>query len=152
MKSVLAHLRRREAARPSRFLTQEVVPAEGHALRAVVLGREVITYWKRPQRENQGITTISRGAVIDGDWRPDLQQKAAAQTRKLAAAAGIDLAAVDFVLPLAHPEPSPLFLEINYYFGRRGLGGSVSFYQRLFKAIQVWLEERGLDPEAVRPL
>ncbi len=152
LESVLAHLRRQEAACPSGFLTQEMIPAEGHALRAVVLGRKVITYWKRPHADDQDITTISRGARIDMDWRPDLQEKAAGQTRRLAAATGIDLAAVDFVFALTRPDPEPLFLEINYYFGRRGLGGTFTFYQRLLETVRAWLEEHGLDPEAVRLL
>jgi ribosomal protein S6--L-glutamate ligase len=152
LEEVLARLRRKEDARPSGFLTQEMVPAQGYALRAVVLGREVVTYWKCPQGDNRGITTISRGARIDRDWRPELQEKAAEKTRRLAAATGIDLAAVDFVFPLTRPDPEPLFLEINYYFGRRGLGGTLTFYQLLLRTIRAWLEERGLDPAAVRLL
>jgi len=152
LEAALAHLRRREGTRPSGFLTQEMVPAEGHALRAVVLGREVVTYWKRPQGDNRGITTISRGARIDRDWRPELQEKAAEKTMGLAAATGIDLAAVDFVFPLTRPDPEPLFLEINYYFGRRGLGGTLTFYQLLLRTIRAWLEGHGLDPAAVRLL
>jgi ribosomal protein S6--L-glutamate ligase len=119
----------------------------------VVLGRKVITYWKRPPgEESQAITTISRGARIDRDWRSDLQEKATGQTLRLVAAAGIDLAAVDFVFPLTRPDPEPLFLEVNYCFGRRGLGGTLNFYRLLLKTIRTWLGEHGLDPEVVRLL
>jgi ribosomal protein S6--L-glutamate ligase len=151
LESVLAHLRRQEVVRHSGFLTQEMISAEGHALRAVVLGRKTITYWKRPPRKgSQAITTISRGARIDREWRPDLQEKAAGHTQRLAAATGIDLAAVDLVFSLTHPDPEPLFLEINYYFGRRGLGGTLTFYRHLLKTIRAWLVEHGLDPGAAR--
>ena len=57
---------------------------------------------------------------------------------------------MDFVFPISEKDPEPLFLEINYYFGRRGLGGSENYYQLLHQAIRDWLEEEGLDPEAVR--
>ncbi len=153
LEAVLGRLRRKEAAHSSGFLTQEMISAEGHALRAVVLGRRVITYWKRPpQEDSQAITTISHGARIDRDWRPDLQEKATGQTLRLVAATGIDLAAVDFVFPLTRPDPEPLFLEINYYFGRRGLGGTLNFYQLLLETIRAWLLEHGLNPAAVRLL
>jgi len=39
-------------------------------------------------------------------------------------------------------------LEINYYFGRRGLGGTINYYRLLYKAVQDWLEEAGFDPES----
>jgi ribosomal protein S6--L-glutamate ligase len=32
-----------------------------------------------------------------------------------------------------------MLLEINYFFGRRGLGGSEAYYKILLAEIQVWL-------------
>jgi ribosomal protein S6--L-glutamate ligase len=32
-----------------------------------------------------------------------------------------------------------MLLEINYYFGRKGLGGSEAYYKILRKEIQAWL-------------
>ncbi|MBW1888483.1 MAG: hypothetical protein JRI52_09070, partial [Deltaproteobacteria bacterium] len=69
--------------------------------------------------------------------------------QKLSRATCINLAAIDFVFPFDRPDPYPLFLEINYYFGRRGLGGSLNYYRLLFEAVQEWLKENGLDPESV---
>jgi ribosomal protein S6--L-glutamate ligase len=71
------------------------------------------------------------------------------QAQKLSAATGINLAAVDFVFHFPHPNPRPLLLEINYYFGRRGLGGSLKYYRLLHRAIQAWLLEKGFDPKSV---
>jgi ribosomal protein S6--L-glutamate ligase len=119
-------------------------------LRAVIIGKKIITYWKRPNKSGQVITTISRGALIDHEWRPDLQEKGNAIVRVLAGKTGIDLAAVDLVFPLSEEAPDPLFLEINYYFGRRGLGGSEKYYQLLYEAVRDWLMDEGLNPEAVR--
>jgi ribosomal protein S6--L-glutamate ligase len=131
------------------FVTQEFIRSEGKVLRAVIIGNQVITYWKLPNRPGQVITTISRDAMIDHDWRPDLLEKGRRQVLSLSRKTGINLAAVDFVFPLLDDDPDPFFLEINYFFGRRGLGGSEDYYRLLYQAVQDWLGEIGLDPESV---
>ena len=68
----------------------------------------------------------------------------------MSAKTGINLAAVDFIFSFSEKDPEPLFLEINYYFGRRGIGGSERYYQLLYEAVRGWLAEAGLDPDAVR--
>jgi ribosomal protein S6--L-glutamate ligase len=40
--------------------------------------------------------------------------------------------------------PQPLFLEINWIFGRRGLGGSEGFYRILIPEIHRWLARHHL--------
>lgn len=132
------------------FVTQSYVPCGGNVLRAVIIGKNVITYWKRPPKPAQVITTISRGALIDHDLRPDLQEKGKQEVLGLSQKTGIDLAAVDFVFPLSEEDPNPYFLEINYYFGRRGLGGTENYYNLLFEAVQAWLMETGLNPKSVK--
>ncbi len=150
LSSALDFLSLRERSGFSGFVTQAYVPSGGNVLRAVIIGRNIITYWKRPAKPGQIITTISKGAMIDHQWRPDLQEKGRAEFQTLAGKTGIDLAAVDFVFPLSKKDPEPFFLEINYYFGRRGLGGSEKYYQLIHQAIREWMEEVGLNPEAVR--
>jgi len=131
------------------FITQGWIASEGNVLRAVILGKKIITYWKRPDQPDGVITTISRGARIDELWRPDLQAKGEVQAQRLSASTGINLAAIDYVFSLSDPDPQPLFLEINYYFGRRGLGGSLQYYRLLYRAIQEWLSENGFDPNGL---
>jgi ribosomal protein S6--L-glutamate ligase len=143
------YLGRREKSGLSGFVTQEFIPSEGNVLRAVIIGKQVITYWKRPNRPEQVITTISRDAMIDHHWRPDLQEKGRKQSLSLSEKTGINLAAIDFVFSIGDKDPEPFFLEINYYFGRRGLGGTEKYYRLLYEAIQDWLEEVGLNPESV---
>ncbi len=150
LSAALDFLTRRESSGLFGFVTQGYVPSDGNVLRAVIIGRKIITYWKRPEEPGQVITTISKGAMIDHQWRPELQEKGRVEAQTLAKKTKIDLAAVDFVFPISEKDPEPLFLEINYYFGRRGLGGSENYYQLLHQAIRDWLEEEGLDPEAVR--
>ena len=143
-------LERLEAWSRPPFLTQERISCGGNVLRAVVLGRRLFCYWKRPQGLDQAVTTISRGAKIDKRWRPDLQEKGVIQAERICDASGINLAAMDFVFAMKDPDPQPLLLEINYYFGRRGLGGSAEYYRMLYKTIREWLGERGIDPGPVK--
>lgn len=131
------------------FVTQEYVPCGGNVLRAVILDKKIITYWKRPHAPGQVVTTLSRGASIDFNWRPDLQDKGKAQVRNISRKAGINLGAIDFVFPMAG-DPAPLTLEINYFFGRRGLGGTETYYGMLLEAVVDWLTRQGLDAQSVR--
>lgn len=149
LETCLEGLSRAEKEGSSGFISQVLIPSQGNVLRTVILGRNIITYWKRPGKSGQVITTISHGARIDKTWRPELQEKGRIKAREFSALSGIDLAAIDMVFSLTEPEPQPFFLEINYYFGRRGLGGSLNYYRLLFEAVQEWLAEKGLDPNRV---
>jgi ribosomal protein S6--L-glutamate ligase len=146
----LEHLIGLETSGLSGFVTQAFVPCGGNVLRAVVIGKQILTYWKRPRNPGEVITAIGRGATIDHHWRPDLQESGRFQAQELSLKIGINLAAIDLVFPAGVPDPAPLVLEINYFFARRGLGGTENFYHLLYQAIQDWLAEDGLDPKAVR--
>lgn len=149
LKAALGFLALKESIQNKGLVTQDFVASGGNVLRAVIMGNQILTYWKRPAEPGQVITTISKGALIDHKWKPELQEKGKNQARLLAKCTGINLAAVDFVFPLSEAAPKPLFLEINYYFGRRGLGGMDAYYRLLFMAIQEWLKGMGLNPEPV---
>lgn len=149
LKSVLTRLSQLYYSESRGFLTQDLISSGGNVLRAIIMGREIITYWKRSSNQKEIITTIRQGATIDKDWRMDLQEKGRIEARNLSSTTEINLAAIDFVFPLNDTNPEPLFLEINYYFGRRGLGGSVKYYHRLFQSIQEWLEQKGFNPRSI---
>jgi ribosomal protein S6--L-glutamate ligase len=134
------------------FASQEWIETEGNVLRVVIIGKNLRSYWKRAKGSGDRVAVISRGAKIDENWRPDLQEKGKAQARRLSAATGINLAAIDFVFPFSHPDLQPLFLEVNYSFGRQGLGGSQNFYLLLFEVLQEWLAEKGFDPDSIKLL
>ncbi len=150
MSEALDYLTNREGPGISGFVTQPYIASGGNVLRAVIIGRRVVTYWKRPYKTVQAITSISRDSIIDHIWKPELQEKGRVQAQSLSRKTGINLAAIDFVFSFAEREPEPLFLEINYYFGRRGLGGTKNYYRLLHEAIQDWLSEAGLDPKSVK--
>jgi ribosomal protein S6--L-glutamate ligase len=143
-------LRSLEKAGSEGFISQEAIPCKGNVLRAVVLHKRIMTYWKRPVRPDEVITTISHGSRVDKIWKPALQEKGRAQAQWICEKTGINLAAFDFVFNLDNPDPQPFILEINYYFGRRGLGGSLRYYRLLLKALREWLKENGFDARAVR--
>jgi ribosomal protein S6--L-glutamate ligase len=150
LESVLEILAAWEKTGQSRFISQEMVQTDGNVLRAVILGRQTITYWKRLDNAGESVVTISRNARVDRNWRKDLQKKGRSEARRISKKTGIDLAAIDFVFSMRDPDPQPLCLEINYYFGRRGLGGSLHYYQLLHNAIKEWLRKRGFDPSSFR--
>jgi ribosomal protein S6--L-glutamate ligase len=147
LEPAIADLEGRTGMRDRGVITQELVPAGGNVLRAVILDRRIITYWKRAP--GAVIATIGRGAAVDFSWREDLQEKGRALAFHIRNGLGVDLAAVDMVFNMREPEPTPLVLEINYMFGRRGLGGSEAYYRLLFDAVKGWLEEKGLDSKGV---
>jgi ribosomal protein S6--L-glutamate ligase len=132
------------------FLTQAFVPSEGNVLRAVIIGRRRITYWKRSSNPTQPIVSAGAGARLDHDWRPELQERGKRAAASFARATGVNLAAIDFLFPSEEVDPEPLFLEVNYYFGRRGLGGAMAFYRLVYEALQEWLAGKGIDPKRVR--
>ena len=148
--SALEFLQKREASGSWGFVTQELIPSDGNVLRTVIIGDRIISYWKRPSAPGEIITTISRGAIVDHQWRPDLMEEGERAVRHLAMKTKINLAAADLVFPVSEKTSAPLFLEINYYFGRQGLGGSENYYRILYQAVRDWLKREGFDPDAVK--
>ncbi len=149
LESALEAMERLENSGLSGFVSQEWIETEGNVLRVVIMGKSLRSYWKRAEGSREKVAAISRGAMIDENWRPDLQEKGKTQAQRLSANTGINLAAIDFVFPFSHSDPQPLFLEVNYSFGRLGLGGSQNFYLLLFAVLQEWLAEKGFDPGLV---
>ena len=152
LESALRVLSSWERTGQSGFVSQALIASGGNVLRAVALENRIITYWKRPLLPESPITTVSRNAFVDKDWRKDLQARGRVQTRILSQKTGINVAAVDYVFHLGDPDPQPLILEINYYFGRRGLGGLLNYYRLLLEALQEWLQKKGFAPNLVRLL
>ena len=127
----------------SGFLLQEYVPSQGRTLRVVVMYKKIITYWRAQADPDSFGSALSKGATIDADSDPLLQQEAAVLVKVFCEKTGIDLAGFD--LMYSSRDRSFLFLEINYYFGRQGLGGSEKFYALLGKQIRAWIRDQGLS-------
>ncbi|MFC1884133.1 hypothetical protein ACFL2O_05125 [Thermodesulfobacteriota bacterium] len=150
LESALERIALKEKSGYKGFVTQNFINTKGNVLRTVIMGRKVITYWKRPFLPGQMITTISRGAIIDHDWRQEQQEKGKKYTLDLSHKTGINLAAIDLVFDESEEDPDPFFLEINYFFGRRGIGGAEKYYDLLFVALQDWLQQKGFDHKSVK--
>ena len=131
------------------FVSQEYIHAGGNALRVVIMENSYISYWKKSGAPGQEVSTISNGAVVDKKWRPELQKKGIDMAGGLTKKTGVNLAAVDFIFNLNEQDPEPLFLEINYYFGRRGLGGTINYYDLLFRTVSIWMDKNGYDSKKI---
>lgn len=133
-----------------KFVSQEFIPSHGNVLRVVIMGDNYISYWKRPGESGSEITSMKKGAVVDREWRPDLQEKGRERAKELSVKTGINLAAVDFIFNINEKDPLALLLEINYYFGRRGLGGTINYYKMLYQTLADWMYKMGYDSRKIK--
>jgi ribosomal protein S6--L-glutamate ligase len=129
------------------FLVQQHIDAQGRCLRVVVVGDHIVSYWRIQSATQPFGTGVAHGAQIDHAADPDLQEKAAAIVRQISRQTRLQLGGFDFIFnrsALNHGTATPLLLEINYFFGRTGLGGSQGFYNIFTEAVDRWLSDIGL--------
>lgn len=127
------------------FLLQQYVPTNGRTLRVIIIGQAMISYWRVQQSTNGFMSSVSRGAHIDTTSQPELQNAARVFIYDFCLKTGIDLAGFDVIFPAEEENSQPLLLEINYFFGRKGLGGSDAYYEILKKEINAWLSQLDLE-------
>ena len=120
-------------------MLQEYVPTEGKTLRVVIIGRALISYWRIQENTDSFLSSVSRGARIDAELEPERQNVAKVFVKNFCNKTGINLAGFDVIFAPVKQYIKPLMLEINYFFGRRGLGGSDAFYEILKKEVHNWL-------------
>jgi len=121
------------------FLIQKYIPSRSRSLRVCVIGGRYFAYWRIQKNKKQFGTSLAQGAMIDADSDPQLRDAGVKATQAFCRLTGIDLAGFDFLFAAQEENPQPLFLEINYFFGRKGLGGSQAFYAILEEEIQAWI-------------
>jgi ribosomal protein S6--L-glutamate ligase len=139
-KNILQQTSEFEKSGQTGFMLQKFIASGHRTLRVVIIGQRLISYWRILQNSNGFQTNLSKGAVIDSEAEPELQQKAAALIQDVCQKTGINLAGFDVIFSSENPDPCPLLLEINYFFGRKGLGGSEAYYQILQEEIRAWLD------------
>ena len=143
--TVMQTARKFEKSGQKGFVIQEYIPSKNRSLRVVIIGQTIISYW-RIQRNRENFTSnIARGASIDFDTDPELQKEAVKSVKDFCLRTEIDLAGFDILFSSSATINTPLFLEINYFFGRRGLGGSEIFYEILNREIVKWLDRIGFS-------
>ena len=123
------------------FLIQEFIPTDGRSLRVAVIGSRRLSYWRVPADSGGFGTALSKGAVIDAKSDPHLQATGIDTANRLCEKTGINLAGIDLIFSEKTEKPSPILLEINYFFGRTGIGGSERFYQIFADEVEKWLRQ-----------
>jgi ribosomal protein S6--L-glutamate ligase len=134
------------------FVLQDCVAGSNRTLRVTVIGQSYRAYWRVQDNPLTFGTSVAKGARVDTGSDPDLRQKGMALARHFCQQTQINLAGFDFIFDESggrKKDAQPLFLEINYFFGRTGLGGSAGFYVMLQAEIDNWLA--GLGLETIRP-
>jgi len=121
------------------FLLQQYIPTNGRSLRVAVIGQTLISYWRIQEDGDGFMSNVSRGARIDAAREPERQEAARVFVKNFCDNTGINLAGFDVIFAPVNESIEPLMLEINYFFGRRGLGGSDAFYEILKREIRSWL-------------
>jgi ribosomal protein S6--L-glutamate ligase len=145
LKRILTLLENTESGARNGFVIQRFIPTRPRVLRVVVIGRQVKTYWRvmTPSADPFVKVGLALGGRLDYQADLDLMAAAEAAVSRLCRTTGIDLAAFDILFandPAIAPADTPIFLEINYFFGRRGIGGSEALYTLLRQATRDWLE------------
>ena len=121
------------------FLIQDFIPGPPRVLRVVVAGERLLAYWRVQPDPGEFRTSISRGGVIVTEADPELEALGKLHVRTFCRKTNINLAGFDLLFT-HETSPKPLFLEINYFFGRKGLGGSKGWYDTLNSEIEKWLQ------------
>jgi len=126
------------------FVLQEYIPSQNRSLRVVVIGQTITSYWRIQENAHCFGTHLAKGAVIDAESNPELQAAAMSSVKNFCILTGINLAGFDILFSQESKNNALFFLEINYYFGRRGLGGSEKFYETLIAEIKKWIDSLGI--------
>jgi ribosomal protein S6--L-glutamate ligase len=121
------------------FVLQEFIDHGGRDLRVVILYDQVFAYWRVQPNPSQFRTNQLQGGEIDFGGNLEQKNKAIAAGERFCRRAGIQVAGFDILFDRRRDPGTPLFLEINYYFGRKGLGGSLRFYELFEQAADRWL-------------
>jgi len=122
------------------FMLQEYIESGNRSLRIAVIGQKYISYWRIRENPDSFYSGLSQGAIIDFDSNPELVRAAVDKVKDFCRKTGINLAGFDLLFSPGKYDDEPLFLEINYFFGRKGLGGSEKFYKILNGEIKKWLK------------
>ncbi len=120
------------------FLIQEFIPQANRSLRVVVIGKKIFYYWRIQEDVNKFKTNLSDGAKIKNKVNASIKISIEKKLRNFTGKTKINLAGFDIIYTSEHEES--LFLEINYFFGRKGLGGSEAYYKILNTEIAKWVK------------
>lgn len=139
MKDVLEQMVLLERSGFRGVLIQEYVPNDGRDLRVVIMGNRFYAYW-RVSTQDEFFHNISKGAKYEWDGDEKKKEAGLSLALSLKNLTGINLAGIDIIFNKDDTEgKNPLLLEVNYFFGRRGLGGNEVYYRLLNEAVEEWI-------------
>lgn len=130
-KDLIDGLHRLPAEEP--LLIQSWVDHGGMDLRVVVVGAKMVSYF-RVGGENF-YNNVCRGGRMQPEIFPELQERGMAAVARFCHLVRINLAGFDLMFP---DEGPPVFIEINFNFGRKGLGGTPGFRNLFREAVELW--------------
>jgi ribosomal protein S6--L-glutamate ligase len=145
LQNILNQLGAMESSGTKGFIIQEWIDHGGRDVRVVVLHDRLISYWRVQRNPRQFLTNLSAGGTIDPHSDHHLLEKGEKIVHHFCKRTGINLAGIDLIFDQSDEFKQPLFLEINYWFGRRFFGSSEAYYAELKKAARSWLAS--FDPE-----
>lgn len=129
------------------FLIQQFIPTQHRSLRVALINTQTVTYWRIQAPHHHFGTSVDQGARIDHDVNSEVSAAVQRVIQNVCRRTGLQLAGFDFIFnsgTLAKGRTEPLILEINYFFGRSGLGGSDTYYRLLEDEVDKWLATLGL--------
>ena len=135
LEQVLGILKHEELQGRTGFVVQQYVPGLERTLRVVVIGKFMECYW-RVAEDGEFHSNVARGARIERDTFPEMMEQGRKLVRMIVEKTMIDLAGFD----ICFLDDRPHLLEINYTFGRTGLGGQARFARLFTQAVEAWLK------------
>ncbi len=129
-------------------LLQQWVHHGGRDLRVVVYGDDALSYFR--VGDGSFYNNVCRGGRLDHHSDPAIREKGCRTVLDFCCRANIHVAGFDLMFPDQGP---PVFVEINFHFGRKGLGGSREHRNHMRKAIEQWKSKvkNGLDKVPTPP-
>ena len=115
------------------LLLQQWMKHGGMDLRVVVVGAKMVSYFRIGGGDFYN--NACRGGRIRPEIFPELQHTGLVAVARFCRLTGINLAGFDLMFPDNGP---PVFIEINYNFGRKGLGGTPGFRKLFREAVEWW--------------
>ena len=147
MHNILGQLEAMKTSGARGFVIQQWIDHGGRDVRVVILHDRLISYWRVQRDPRQFLTNLSAGGTIDLRSDHHLLEKSEDIVHHFCKQTGINLAGIDLMFDKDDESKRPLFLEINYWFGRKIFGSSETYYAKLKRAVKRWLAT--FDPEWV---
>ncbi len=131
-----------QSSDPEKLLLQQAILGnQGRVMRVVCIGDFFKAYWRIAPEPDERIVHLTDNGCIDADkLDPPLLMEAENAARQFCAKTGINLVGIDYLFDFSSSVPKSFIIELNYFFGRKGLGGSQAYYTILTREIQKWCQ------------